>query len=99
MHPEQQARRDWLTARNLKDSYSNLKAEVVKEGQVVYKQRSRTDKVDSSQAVRVKIDDGIWAVGEYRNSKFKTLRAKRGKKGDVCPLSQPIEETLSKKDE
>ena len=69
----------FLEDRNLKSTYSNLKARKTDaEGFTEYKQRSRTAKTDPTQSVRVKIDDNIYMIGEYKNAKFKSLRQKRG---------------------
>jgi hypothetical protein len=63
--------------KNLKAHYGNLKTLPETEDKYVYKQRSKSDKVDISQQVTVKIEDGIWGIGSYKNPKFKTLRKKR----------------------
>ena len=71
----QEAARAWLEERNLKSNYGNLKyVRTDEEGFVEYKQRSRAGNVDHDQTVKVKIDDGIFVLGEYRYPKFKALR-------------------------
>ncbi len=92
LHADQEKRSQWLKDRNLKEKYGNIKAPVEKDGFVIHKQKSRTDKVDHSQQVRVQLDTGVYAVGSYKNGKFKTLRQKRKKEGE--PESQPETQPL-----
>ncbi len=47
-HPDEAKRQEWLKAKNLKDHYGNLKSKPEFDGKVVYKQRSKSDKVDGN---------------------------------------------------
>lgn len=49
VHPEYEKHSEWLKAKNLKDHYGNLKTKPEKDGHAIYKQRSKSDKVDASQ--------------------------------------------------
>ena len=49
VHPEESKRQEWLKIKNLKDHYGNLKAKPEIDGKIIYKQRSKSDKVDGTQ--------------------------------------------------
>jgi hypothetical protein len=55
IHPEQEKHAAWLQEKNLKDHYGNLKTKPEKDGFSIYKQRSKSGKVDISQQVRVQL--------------------------------------------
>jgi hypothetical protein len=75
----QEEARAWLEERKLKPNYGNSKyVKTDEEGFVEYKQRSHAGKVDHEQTTKVKIEEGIYVLAEYRYMKLRTERKKRG---------------------
>jgi hypothetical protein len=80
IHPEVDKHLEWLKSKKLREHYSNLKATPISDGKVIYKQKSKSNKVDTNQQAFVTVEPGIILVGSFKTVKYRTERQKREQK-------------------